>query len=465
MNSFSMYQHTKKIPGWLFIIAVIVGLILLIQGGRSAQAASLHVDLVTLNSEIDTASSRLLTRAIENAEHDEAQALVIEINSPGGDLDSMYRMEQEELTSKVPIIAYVAPAGGHAASAASFITLAAHIAVMAPTTRIGAASPVSSTGGDIGSTLKSKIENDLVAGITSVQSRYHRNVGMAVKMVTDATAYDDTTAVQGKLVDLGAPTLAALLQEVNGRTVTLNAGRQVTLQTGNAAVQEISATALDSLYSLLLDPNVVFLLFVVAMIGIYLEISHPGVILPGVAGSISLLLFLFAAGSLSPNWAGLALMVLAFVLLVLDVRLPAHGVLTVGAVLSLVFGALLFFNSGGPYDGPKINPIVVYSVGGIVGLIGFTLVAFLVRAQKKRGSTGTEGMIGVRVVALTPLQPEGWVSYYGENWAAVLDPPATFADTGTALIITSVTGLRLHVRPVRAQLMTDTRPPSSLKEG
>jgi membrane-bound serine protease (ClpP class) len=465
MNSFSIYRHTKKIPGWLFIIAIIVGLMTLTQDARPAQAASLHVDLVTLDSEIDSASSRLLTRAIDSAEQDGAQALVIEINSPGGDLDAMYAMEQEELTSKVPIIAYVAPAGAHAASAASFVTLAAHIAAMAPTTRIGAASPVTGTGGDIGSTLKSKIENDLVAAMTSMQNRYHRNVPMAVKMVTDAKAYDDATAVQGKLVDLEAPTLAALLQAVDGRTITLNSGRQVTLQTANVEVQEIGATVLDSLYALLLDPNVAFLLFVVAMIGIYLEISHPGVILPGVAGSIALLLFLFSAGSLSPNWAGLALMVLAFVLLVLDVRLPTHGVLTVGSVLSLIFGALLFFNSGGPYDGPRINPVVVYCVGGVVGLIGFTLVAFLVRAQRRRESVGTEGLIGARVVALTPLLPEGRVSYYGEDWAAILDPPATSADAGSALIVTSVTGLRLHVRPARTQLMTDTRPPSSLKEG
>jgi membrane-bound serine protease (ClpP class) len=238
----------------------------------------------------------------------------------------------------------------------------------------------------------------------------------------------------------------------------------LTVHTANAEVQEIGATVLDSLYAFLLDPNVVFLLFIVAMIGIYLEISHPGVIVPGVVGSISLLLFLFAAGSLSPNWAGLALMVLAFVLLVLDVQLPTHGVLTVGSVVSLAIGGLLFFNSGGPYDGPQINPVIVYGVSAIVGLIGFALVAFLVRAQRRRMSTGSEGMVGARVVALTPLLPDGRVSYYGEDWAATLDPPATSADVDSTLVVTSVEGLRLHVRPVRAGLMSDTRPASFLKE-
>jgi membrane-bound serine protease (ClpP class) len=459
-----MCNHTKRFSRWLFSIVVMIVLIILSQHTRSAQAASLHVDLVKLDSEIDSASSRLLTRAIDTARSDGAQALVIEINSPGGDLDSMYAMEQSILTSNVPIIAYVAPAGAHAASAASFITLSAHIAAMAPTTRIGAASPVSNTGGDIGGTLKSKIENDLVAALTSIQNRYHRNVPLAVQMVTAAKAYDDVTAVKEKLVDLGAPTLSALLQAVDGREIKLNSGRLVTLHTANAEVQEIGATALDSLYAFLLDPNVVFLLFIIAMIGIYLEISHPGVIVPGVVGSISLLLFLFAAGSLSPNWAGLALMVLAFVLLIFDVQLPTHGVLTVGAMISLVIGALLFFNSGGPYNGPQINPVVVYGASGIVGLIGLTLVTFIVRAQRRRESTGSEGMVGASVVALTPLLPDGRVSYYGEDWAATLDPPITSADAGAALVVTSVDGLRLHVRPVHAGLKSDTRPTSYLKE-
>lgn len=464
MHSSHMDNHTKKFSSWLFSIIAMILLIILSQHAQSAQAASFHVDLVKLDSEIDSASSRLLTRAIDTAQSDNAQALVIEINSPGGDLDSMYAMEQAILTSNVPVIAYVAPAGAHAASAASFIALSAHIVAMAPTTRIGAASPVDSTGGDIGSTLKSKIENDLVAALTSVQTRYHRNVPLAVQMVTAAKAYDDATAVKDHLVDLGAPTLSVLLQTVDGREVKLNSGRLLTLHTANAEVQEIGTTVSDSLYAFLLDPNVVFLLFIVAMIGIYLEISHPGVIIPGVVGSISLLLFLFAAGSLTPNWAGLALMVLSFVLLIFDVRLPTHGVLTIGAVISLATGALLFFNSGGPYNGPEVNPTVVYGASAFVGLIGLTLVTFIVRAQKRRVTTGSERMVGTRVVALTPLLPDGRVSYYGEDWAATLDPPASSADAGSALVVTSIEGLCLHVRPVRAGLKSDTHPTSYLKE-
>jgi membrane-bound serine protease (ClpP class) len=431
----------------LGIIMVLV-LLALALSAQSAAAASPHVDLMVLNGEINPASSRFLTKAVSIAEHDGARALVIEIDTPGGDLDSLKAMTQIELSSTVPIISYVSPTGGRAASAGAFVALAAQVVAMAPTTRIGASSPVTSTGGDIGSTLKSKIENDLVASMTGIQNRYGRNVGLAVKMVTNAASYDDTTAVSQHIVDVGATNLNDLLTKVNGRAVKLNAGNSVTLQTTGIAVQTIEPSAIDTLYSLILDPNITFLLFVVALIGIYLEISHPGVILPGVAGGIALLLFFFASGSLSPNWVGLALMALAFVLLVLDVRLPSHGVLTIGAVISLIFGALIFFNSGGPYQGPQVNPLVVYTVGAVVGAIGLSIVTVVVRVQRRRVTTGVEGMIGSLVIASTALLPEGRVSYQGEDWTAVLDAPATAADPGTELRIVSVEGLRLHVQPV-----------------
>src|SRR5438105_1251494 len=204
--------------------------------------------------------------------------------------------------------------------------------------------------------------------------------------------------------------------------------------------------------ALILDPNVTFLLFVVAMIGIYVEVSHPGLILPGVTGGIALLLFFFTTGSLSPNWVGLALMALAFVLLVLDVRLPSHGVLTIGAVISLILGALIFFNSGGSHHGPQVNPLVVYIAGAVVGLIGLSLVTVIVRAQRRPVTTGTEGMIGAIVVASTALLPEGRVSYKGEDWTAVLDAPAIAPDPGTELRTVAVEGLCLRVKPVVALL-------------
>ena len=211
-------------------------------------------------------------------------------------------------------------------------------------------------------------------------------------------------------------------------------------------------TASSLFYSLLLNPNSVFLLFVVAMLGIFVEISHPGAIFPGVVGAIALVLFLVAASFLAPNWGGFALMLLAAVLLVLDVKLPAHGVLTLGAVVSLVVGTLLFFNT----NGPQIQPIVVYITGAVVGIIGLALVALAIRVKRKKVTTGIEGMVGSRVTAVTPLHPKGRVRYEGENWAAIMDMPDASADPGSQLQIVAVEGLRLRVRTYRPLLMVQS---------
>ena len=444
-------RHGHALQFYLLLLgSLIVVLLFFSLSARTANAASPHIDVMTLNTEIDPASLSFLKKAITTAEGDGAQTLVIEINTPGGDLTSMKSMTEAELNSTVPIVTYVSPTGGFAASAGAFVTLAAPIAAMAPTTRIGASSPIASTGADIGSTLKAKLENDLVAAITGIQNRYGRNVPLATAMVTQAASYDDQTAYQNDLVDLRATSLGDLLNQVDGRTAKLANG-PVTLHTAGLSVQTLQPGVFDYFYSFLLDPNVIFLLFIVAMIGIYLEISHPGAIVPGVAGGIALVLFLFAVGSITPNWAGLALMVLAFVLLVLDLRLPTHGVLTIGAIISLIFGALLFFNSGGPYDGPQVNPIVVYCMAGLICLISFALIAIVVRTQRRPITTGIEGMIGAKAVALTPLVPMGRVSYGGEIWSAIVEDPTASADAGSEVQIVAIEGLLLHVQPVRHQ--------------
>jgi membrane-bound serine protease (ClpP class) len=212
----------------------------------------------------------------------------------------------------------------------------------------------------------------------------------------------------------------------------------------------------NALLTLLLDPNVIFLLFIVALIGIFVEASHPGAIIPGVVGSIALILFLFGAWFLSPNWAGLVFMTLAFVLLILDVKLPAHGILTLGAVFSLIVGTFLFFHSGQPSQGPQLNPILVFAMGGLVGLVGLYIVTLVVRTKRRSVKTGTDSMIGATVIASTPLQPVGRVDYKGEDWTAVLDDPSTSVDPGTEVQIVAVEGLLVHVQPVVGKLSDST---------
>ncbi len=444
------------------LLTTLVLLVLSLAFSPSAHAATSggHVDVATLNSDISSASLHYLTNAISTAESDGANALVVEINTPGGDLGSMESMKVAELNSTVPVISYVSPTGGWAASAGAFVTLAAQVAVMAPGTTIGATSPVTSTGGDIGNTEKAKIESVLESDMTSIQTRYHRSVAPALKMITDATSYTDQQALDNGIIDLRAASLNDLLSQVDGRSVVLNSG-PVTLHTAGDSVQMLNASAFDSLYALLLDPNVIFLLFIVAVIGLFVEISHPGMIVPGVVGGIALILFLFGAGSISPNWAGLALMGLAFVLLVLDVKLTTHGALTLGAIASLIFGALLFFNSGGPYSGAQVNVALVIGMAGVVGLLGLYVVTVIVRIRRQRVTTGTEGMVGALAIATTPLMPEGRVDYEGENWLAVLDNPELSLDPGSEVRIVSVEGLRLHVAPI---FDTSLKSPSSLTQ-
>ncbi len=202
------------------------------------------------------------------------------------------------------------------------------------------------------------------------------------------------------------------------------------------------------------DPNVVFLLFMVAICGLYLEISHPHAILPGAVGATTLLLFLFSASALTPNWVGFILMVLAFALLVLDVKLPAHGILTIGAVIALVSGTLIFFNSRNISASAYVHPWLVYVMGAVLGLLGFTLMAFV--KHTRHIPSGVESMLGARVVALTPLRPAGRVNYAGENWAAILDPPTATADPGSELRIVAIEGLCLHVQFFHRQVFIDS---------
>ena len=213
----------------------------------------------------------------------------------------------------------------------------------------------------------------------------------------------------------------------------------------------------NTILSLLLDPNVIFLMFIVALIGIFVEVSHPGAIIPGVVGSIAFILFLFGAFFLSPNWVGLVFMTLAFVLLLLDVKLPAHGILTLGAVISLIAGAFLFFNGGQSTQGPQLNPILVFAMGGLVGIVGRYIVTLVVRTRRRSVKTGTDSMIGTVVIASTPLQPVGRVNYKGEDWTAVLDDPSISVDPGTEVQIVGVEGLLVHVQPVVDKL-SDSAP-------
>lgn len=445
----SPYQPQRKARLLMTLVgALALALALAVSAGGHARAAAPHVDVVKFDQEVGPASAHFLTETIAGAQHDGATALVIEIDTPGGDLESMKQIVQSELASATPIVSYVVPAGGRAASAGAFIALAAPVAAMAPGTRIGAASPVDSSGGNIPSTLDTKIKNDLTAQLRSIQSAYGRNVDDAVKMVTDASSFNDDEALANHLVDLRANSIDDLLTAVDGRNVRLINSKSVQARTAGLPQDEIQPTLADQAQALLADPNVLFLLFIVAAVCIYLELAHPGAIVPGTIGGIALVLFLLSAGSIQPNWAGLALMLLAVVLLAIDVRAPTHGVLTIGALISLAAGALIFFDTGANRTAPTLNPWVLGAVLVGVGLISLVVIRYAIRAQRGPVKTGREGLVGATARVTVTLSPEGRVRLLGEDWAARLASPASSAvEVGQEVRVARVDGLTLIVEP------------------
>ncbi|MEO7001965.1 MAG: NfeD family protein [Ktedonobacterales bacterium] len=421
-----------------------------------ARADSAHIDLVTFNQDITPASARFLTDAIGTAQSDGASLLVITLDTPGGDVTSMETIVQSELASKVPIAIYVGDAGAHAASAGMFVALAAPIVAMAPDTRIGAASPIDSSGQNLSSTLDTKVKNDLITLITPIQVSYHRNPQPAVQAITSAAAFDDTQAVQDHLVDMQVTSRADLLNRLDGYTAAFHDGTPFTLVTQGIATQQLQPTFANIIETVIFDPTVLFVLFLVAAVCIYLELSHPGVILPGTLGAIALILFFFGSGSLQPNWVGFVLMALAIVLLAVDVRAPTHGVLTIGALISFVIGSLIFFDTGPDIGAQDVSPYVVVGSALGLGLVALVVLRYAIGAQLRRDTTGKAGFIGKTAKVIAPLgvigSADGRVMLQGENWLArlaqALPPGAAPIGDGQMVRVKRVEGLRLIVEPL-----------------
>ncbi len=432
-------------------IAFIAGIVIVLSVTGAARADGPHVDTVEFASDVNPGAAQFVGGAIDNAQSDGATAVVITLDTFGGDLASMQSIREKELGSKVPIIVYVSPSGAHADSAGALIALAAPIVAMGPGTRIGSASPVGAAGADLSATEKAKVTNALVAQVTSDQTTFGRNVELATQMITDARAYDAHDAVSGNLVNLQADTLPDLLAAINGESVKLANGSTVTLQVAGVPIQPVQPSPRDQLFFVLLDPTVLLILFGVAMVCLYLELSHPGAIVPGTVGAIALLLFLFGAGSLSPKWAGLALMLLAVALLVVDVRVPTHGVLTVGALISLVVGTLLFFNSN-PLE-PHVSPYLVFGLAAGVAVVAIIVLRYAIMAQRAKVDTGGDKLVGQLATVVDELAPHGRVRVLGENWSATLvtgqnkPDPTGRVEVDRSVRVVGVDGLRLLVRP------------------
>jgi membrane-bound serine protease (ClpP class) len=410
-----------------------------VDSARDADVAR-HVDVLEIEGAVTPNMISYFQRGIQAAESDGAEALIIKLNTPGGQIDLMSEIVQAILVADVPVVVYVYPPGAYAASAGTLITLGAHVAAMAPGTTIGAASPVGSQGEDLGETLETKVKEDLKAQARALaQRRGEEAVAWAESAIEEAKAATAAEALEMGVIDFVAFTLEDLLEQMDGFEVEVNL-REVTLQTAGATVQEVPMTFVEQFLHIITNPTIAFILLTIGLNAILFELSSPGGYAAGIVGAICLLLAFYSLGVLPVNYTGLIFVALAFVLFVVDIKAPTHGVLTVGGIASLVAGALLLFNS--PLYRVSLSAVIALAV--VTGLFFAFAIAKVAQAQRRPAVTGREGLIGQLAQSRTILDPSGTVLIKGELWdATAQDGPIA---AGENVEIVGVDGFHLQVR-------------------
>ncbi len=426
--------------GWLGVACV-----LLLLGSLSACATSIQVEgavhVLTADGTVDQVMARYIDRGIGEAERKHAVAVVIKIDTPGG-LDSAMRDIVKRINaSNVPVITYVSPSGGRAASAGTFIVMAGQVAAMAPNTAIGAAHPVGAGGQDIGGTEGDKVTNDAVAYIRGIATERGRNADWAERAVRSSESVDSGQAVSLHVVDFEARSLDAVIAQADGRTVAVQ-GKPVTLHVLDVPVVENNPTIIEQFLSIISDPNIAFLLLSLGALALMFEIVVPGHIVPGVFGAIALLLAFFALGTLPVNWAGVALIGLAFVLFGAEAYIGGFGVLGAGGIVSLVLGGLILTSTNNPQF--QVNRWLLIAISVVIGAFFLSAVSALIRTRRAPAYTGSQALVGRMAVARTALDPEGLVFLEGARWRATAEG-APVAE-GERVRVTEVRGLRLTVK-------------------
>jgi membrane-bound serine protease (ClpP class) len=409
--------------------------------GRPAQKPRTgRVLVLRIDGAISPVSAEALIAAVDRAEREAYQALVLEIDTPGGLESSMRDMVKRMLASRIPIVTYVSPSGGRAASAGVFITMAGDVAAMAPGTNIGAATPVNLQGG-MDSTMARKVTNDAAAFARTVAQQRGRNVHWAEEAVRRAVAASETEAVDLGVVDYVANSLDELFEQADGTRIS-RPGVEVTLALAGLPRDTIQPTLRQKLLGVLVDPNVAYILMMLGFYGLLFELQNPGAILPGVVGGICLILAFLALSTLSVNYAGVALIVLAIAFFLAEVKVASHGLLAAGGVASLVLGSVILFQG----EGARLSWSIILGVTGATAVFFLFIVGKGLQAQGLKVTTGRGGLVGSRARAVERLAPDGRVRIGGELWSAVSE---TDVEAGSEVVITGVEGLTLHVRPAK----------------
>ncbi len=411
----------------------------------SLRAQQPVVEKLELSDTIQPVSAGMLERAIARANADGAAALLVELNTPGGLLESTRAMTGAILRSRVPVIVYVAPAGARAGSAGFFLLESADVAAMAPGTNAGAAHPVMEFGGKPDETMNQKIENDAEAFLRSFVTRRNRNAEAATAAVSSSHSYTAEEALSQHLIDLTASSDGKLLASLDGREITRIDGTKQTLHLGGARVEVVRPTLRENLLSWLVNPNIAMLLLVGGALLIYLEFNTPGTIVPGTLGTLMVLLAIFGLNLLPIRYTAVLLLFAAIVLITLEAKFGGHGALAIAGIVCLTFGTLTLVAA--PVPELRISPLVAIAVGAGFGGITVFLVRLAVRARRIKVRLGADALVGSAASAMEPLTPEGHVLVEGEIWRAVASQPV---QAGTRLRVTGHEQYLLHVAPVDA---------------
>jgi membrane-bound serine protease (ClpP class) len=412
--------------------------LLLLAAAAPAQTASPLVATVQIDGVISPVTLRMVEMALVRAQADKAQALVIQLDTPGGLERSMRAICQRLLNAEIPVVVWVGPTGARAASAGVFITLAAHVAAMAPATNIGAAHPVA-IGGGVDKESMRKIENDAAAFVRTIALERGRDADWAEKAVRQSVSITEREALKLRVIDVVADSIPDLLTKIDGRKVKTSKG-PVTLTVKGAVAKPIEIGLRDRFLNIITDPNVAYVLMMLGTLGLIFELSNPGAILPGVVGGISLILAFFAFQSLPINFAGMLLILFAIVLFIAEVKVVSHGVLAIGGIVAMALGSLMLYDE--PEAGFRVSWLVIIpTVAVTAGIFLFALTAG-VRALSKRPQLGAEALVGATGTAYGALAGEGQIKLQGEIWRAVTDRPIP---DGMPVRVVGVDGLTLRV--------------------
>ena len=434
----------KTLRLFLFVSLMAFGLSVLAQPNGSLAP---HVDLIVIDGSINPAVDDFIRESINRAKSSEARALVIQLDTPGGLLSSTRTIVKEMLSAKIPVMVYVSPSGAGAGSAGVFITMAAHIASMAPATNIGAAHPVAGGGQEVKGVMGEKIENFTASFSETIAQKRGRNTEWAIEAVRRSVSITETDALKKKVIDIIAKDIDDLLRQADGRKVDLD-GRMTTLWVKGVNVVRHEMSLKQRVVNAIADPNIAYMLLMAGILGLYMEFSNPGVMFPGITGAICLVMALISLQLLSFNYAGLFLILLGIALLVGEAFMPSFGILGIGGVISLALGSFLLFDT--PNSDLTIDATIVYTAVATMAALVLAIGYLVFRSQKAKPTLGMDGLIGEIGEVRAKLSPSGKVFVHGEYWNAQTQTDGQI-DVGEKVQIVGYDGMNLKVKRLQEQ--------------